>query len=211
MNKDVVIFMNFRRLRHLQRCNNFSRNNPEDVAQHSYYTSLLAMTIADEYNAWVDAHVSETERYEYQKANVEIVLRKALLHDTDEAITSDVPYNVKHLTPEFNEEIEKAMSVIINQSYEGCSDIFERYCLLARNCKKDLEGTIVDIADMLELAIYCHEEYASGNTFMKGLRDRAVHYVQLKNSEIFNSSPTAIGLSVLIQSNTKLMETIYTL
>ena len=49
---DLKIFMNLRRLKDIKRCNNFPVVNQEDVAQHSFYVTLLAMFIANEYNAW---------------------------------------------------------------------------------------------------------------------------------------------------------------
>lgn len=204
MNQDINIFMNYRRLRHLQRCNNFLRISPEDVAQHSYFTTMLAMIIADEYNLAVEAAQKKSDGYsQYEKANVEIVMRKALMHDTDEAITSDIPYNVKHITPEFNAEMEKVLSSMTKETLEGCSELYERYWYLANTCKEGLEGKIVDLADMLELATYCWEEYAAGNTMMKGLLDRAVNYLQTKDTIILGASTTVKGLVKLLSSEPK--------
>ena len=82
------IFMNIRRLRHIKRCNNFPTLNPTDVAQHSYFTTMLAMLFVDEL-------VENSE--EKVPIDKETVLRKCLLHDFEEAFTSDIPYPVKHM------------------------------------------------------------------------------------------------------------------
>jgi 5'-deoxynucleotidase YfbR-like HD superfamily hydrolase len=115
--------------------------------------------------------------------NTEKVLRKSLLHDTEEAITSDVPYNVKHRTEEFHKVISAVLSDISEESYQGCSDIFKAYHLICRDAKEDVEGRIVDLADMIELALYCMEEVATGNMYMQGLLEKAIIISSERNKE----------------------------
>ena len=50
----------------------------EDVAQHSYLTTLYAMILAD------------LERLDGRKVDVERLLRMALLHDAEESRTGDI-------------------------------------------------------------------------------------------------------------------------
>ena len=97
--RDLKIFMNYRRLKDIKRCNNFPVVNQEDVAQHSFYVTLLAMALADEYNTWagdinMGYHPFDVE-HQYMIAKTEIVIRKALTHDLEESFTSDIPWNIK--------------------------------------------------------------------------------------------------------------------
>ena len=171
---DVNIIMNHRRLRHLNRCNNFARNVGEDVAQHSYFVSLLSMMIGDELN------LNDDFVENHRDVNVELIMRKALLHDTEEAITSDVPYNVKNHSSAFKSKLNSVLTEISKAYYEGASDSLLEYHKIGADCKEGLEGQVVDIADMLELALYCFEEVNTGNAFMKGLMDRAMYLVTTK-------------------------------
>jgi 5'-deoxynucleotidase YfbR-like HD superfamily hydrolase len=56
----------------------------EDVAQHSYFTALYAMILAD------------LERKKGVRVDSERLLRMALLHDAEEARTGDIHHPFKH-------------------------------------------------------------------------------------------------------------------
>ena len=166
--KDVELFVNWRRTRYIQRCNNFFKIHSEDVAQHSCFTAQLSLIIADDLNN----NAAFTEKF--GKVNVETVLRKALLHDMPEAVTSDIPYNVKRHSKELGARIADAETDMMNEAYEGSSHMFQSYKASGNDCKKGLEGDVVNAADMLELAWHCCEEVCMGNQFMKGLLDKAL-------------------------------------
>lgn len=172
---DVEVTMNYRRLRHIHRCNNFLKINGEDVAQHSFYVTIIAMAIADEM------------KYERgMLVSVEDVMRKALLHDVEEAITGDIPHNVKHgVDQSTKESLEAACEQIADSYYlNGTSQVFQRYSALCKSSKKGLEGQIVDLADMLELAVYCYEEVCMGNRYFQKLFDKAI--VLSKNKDMYH-------------------------
>lgn len=179
--KDLKMFCNYRRLQHIKRCNNFPVINREDVAQHSYYVTLLAMIIADEYNNHaadnnMSYHPYDVEHH-IQIVKVEEIMRKALLHDTEESITSDIPWNVKNADEETHHVIEQAIKRKIDSAYEGTTDIMQCYNEIGSKCKVGIEGQFVDIADMLELAMYCYEEVVMGNHYIKPLLDKCIRLV----------------------------------
>ncbi len=66
----------------------------EDVAQHSYFTALYAMILADL------ERVKETT-----KVDVEKLLRMSLLHDAEEARTGDIHHPFKHQDVPFAEAL----------------------------------------------------------------------------------------------------------
>lgn len=178
ISKDLKIFMNYRRLKEIKRCNNFPVNTPEDVAQHSYYVSLIAMVLADEYNTWMsDCEFSDTEtpsliRY----VNIEILLRKSLIHDLEETFTSDIPWNIKHMNTEVHQSISAAINQRLDKAYENCKTM-ELYLSLGKKCKDDFEGQFVEIADTLELALYTWEEISKGNNFLKSLLNKCLRII----------------------------------
>ncbi len=197
-NLDLKMMLNHRRMRNIRRCNNFPTLNQEDVAQHSFYVTMLAMAFADEYNTWAEEHNLEFHPLDNDNqldlVNTELVLRKALLHDTEESITSDIPWNVKHMNPEVHESITAAINNRIDLAYQG-TNTMEIYHKLGKECKDGFEGQFVDVADMVELALFCKEEIMMGNTAMTGMLDKCISLIHAftvgsmleKSSPLFNS------------------------
>lgn len=172
MNKDVQIFMNSRRMRHIKRCNNFPCLMPEDVAQHSYFVALLSKVFAEEYNDYCS--ILEKDMY---KADIGGVLSKAICHDWDEAFTSDIPYVVKHMNPEVHQSLGKGLKERIDSVMKGCSRSIlnlYNYCMM---CKDGTAGAIVGICDMLELAIYCYEECTMNNIALEPILKNCIYYL----------------------------------
>lgn len=178
INKDLKVFMNYRRLKEIKRCNNFPVNTSEDVAQHSYYVTLIAMILADEYNTWMaDYEFSGNKEKEnsvnIQYVKIEQLLRKSLVHDLEEVFTSDIPWNIKHMNEEVHQSISAAINQRLDKAYEKCKTM-ELYLSLGKHCKDGFEGQFVEIADTLELAIYTWEEISKGNIFLKSLMHKCL-------------------------------------
>lgn len=168
------LFMNFRRMRHIKRCNNFPTLIPTDVAQHSYFTTMLAMLFVDELE--FETGFSDIKP---KPVNAEILLRKCMLHDLEEAFTSDIPYPVKHMSEEVHRYLENG----INDKYatliekDGKNFVMSRWNYNRHNCKDGVEGSIVAFCDMLELALYCYEELCRGNKSLEVLLDNCNEYL----------------------------------
>lgn len=167
LSPEATLVLNFRRINNIVRCNNFPKIRNEDVGQHTTHVTLLAMVIADEINAiaCTSGQVPQVDVLE--------VMRKAILHDMDEAFTSDIPWNIKHSSKELNKSIQSAINQKMEKRYKECSAEFSNYFRLAKDCKEGLTGLIVDLADMLELALYTAEEVHMGNAYMYSLLQRA--------------------------------------
>ena len=196
MTNETKVLVNYRRMRNLRRCNNYPLINSMDVAQHSYNVTVLAMVFADEYNISaadknVEFHPFDVEN-QLDLAVTEEVLRKAILHDTDEVVTGDIFWTVKHYTPEFNREVSKVTEEISEHVYQDTSTIFRQYQEWSHGCKDGLEGAIVDMADMVELALFCLEELSMGNSNIRPLYDKAVSLLPEKRlfNELMELSPT---------------------
>lgn len=196
LTEDLKMFCNYRRLKEIKRCNNFPVINREDVAQHSFYVTLLAMAIADEYNTWAEGEYFENPEKYHPLVNTEVLLRKSLLHDTSESMTSDIPWNIKHMNEEINEILTEAIDKRIKEAYTGTKTM-ELYYQLSKDCKKNLEGQFVGIADMLELGLYCYEERVKGNHLIQPLLDKCIELV--KNNTLYSvlSESSSLFISVL--------------
>lgn len=169
--KTVQILNNYRRLKNIRRCNNFLTIQTEDVAQHSFYTTIIAMTIAEEYNKAVEEwnnnlHPLDVDNL-MEPADVNKVIKLSLFHDMEEVFTSDIPYNVKHYNKDLNSSIKECIKHILTDVYDSSTISHHKFYIL--NCKEGLEGKFVAISDLLEGAWYCYQEILMGNNYIKEL------------------------------------------
>ena len=197
---DLNVLLNYRRMKNIKRCNNFPTLVQEDVAQHSFYVAMIAMALVDEYNTWADS--IDFESSSRPLINSEITIRKAMLHDIEESFTSDIPWNIKHSSEELHDLIAKAIEDKMHKVYAGASTmcIYQR---LNKGCKQGLEGAIVEVADMLELAIYLYEEKAMGNSYIGELLTKAIKLIRAYPmfTTLVESSPLFNSIMNMIESN----------
>ncbi len=161
-------FLRMHGLNTLERANLFVRHHHYPVSSHSFQASLMAMWLADLWN----------EKNEL-KVNVELVLRKMLLHDAAEMIVSDIPYPVRH-SPELESLLDKIENEAIEKQLfaELPENIRKKYVDCAINCKDSSpEGQIVAICDMLELLFHCYIEVKTGNLLQSELLQNAYKYL----------------------------------
>jgi 5'-deoxynucleotidase YfbR-like HD superfamily hydrolase len=126
----------------------------EDVAQHSYYTAMYAMIIAD------------IERRRGTTIDVERLLRMAMLHDAEEARTGDIHHPFKHQDEPFAEKLnDRALEWFEDLMGSLPKDLANNYIHLQR-ASRDLsapEAKIVKAADKIEALLWAYEEYLLGN------------------------------------------------
>lgn len=159
-------FLKLRGLKDIKRCNTQRRIHDLDVAQHSYYTAILSMMVADEL-------VSKGH-----EINKELVLKKALLHDAEEVYTGDIIYPVKHKDDEIAQALKIVTQKMGDDFYADFDKKADRYRKIQEEAKQGLEGKIVAICDMAELMVYCFEEISMGNTNMMDLFVKSSALVQ---------------------------------
>ena len=75
------------------RYNNRNKIQNESVAEHSFYVTLFCLKIIKNLNLSVE--------------EINRILILSALHDTCESETSDIPHNVKKISPEINQILEK--------------------------------------------------------------------------------------------------------
>ena len=129
--------------------------NKESVSEHSFNVAFIAMLISD--------HEPEL------KANNELILRRALMHDFPETITSDIPYQIKHRYSDG--KLAEALNEIENDLIEN--EIFDelptnikvRYIEISKMSKDTLESKIVKAADAIDVVLTAMKEINLGNKY----------------------------------------------
>lgn len=142
-----------RNLNHVTRCQRFPLIRATSVAEHSLHVAMIALFIAEELSL-----------------DVTKVLRRALLHDAEETLLSDIPYDVKQYLP-----TDDALSALRAQHFGDAPEWF--YNALMEPCDGSAEHHVAKLADVLELAMYCTEEIKMGNTHLKPLLSNALELV----------------------------------
>jgi 5'-deoxynucleotidase YfbR-like HD superfamily hydrolase len=130
----------------------------EDVAQHSYYTALYAMVLAD------------LEKQKGTEVDVERLLRMALLHDAEEARTGDIHHPFKHQDAAFAERLDNcALEWFEHLMGSLPPNLASEYIHLRRSTGEPAltEASLVKAADKIEALLWAYEEYLLGNVHVR--------------------------------------------
>lgn len=149
-----------RRLSNLKRCSLFPVVIQQNVAEHSFYVSVLCL------------FVSEELKRKGIKLDEAKLLKYSLLHDIDEAITGDIPYHVKK---ELNPTLSEYVSRTLQEEFNGIDYEID---------KESLEYKIVKLCDYVELYLYCCEEKLRGNSALDYVAENCRTIVTSINTEI---------------------------
>lgn len=126
----------------------------EDVAQHSYYTALYAMILAD------------LERRQGGVVDCERLLRMALLHDAEEATTGDIHHKFKHEDRAFAETLDSRGLEWFGKLLGGLPQSLVGEYVGVRKAVREtgsVEATILKASDKIEALLWAYEEYLLGN------------------------------------------------
>jgi len=129
----------------------------EDVAQHSYYTAVYAMILAD------------LETANGLRVNTERLLRMALLHDAEEARTGDVHHPFKHQDETFADALNLRALKWFERLMSGLPEHVAHSYVALRKASDEIttEATILKAADKIEALLWAYEEYLLGNEHVK--------------------------------------------
>lgn len=154
---------------------------PYTVAEHSFRVAILAMSIAEDYNNRND-----------NKISIESVLKKALLHDLEESLFSDIPSPYKkYIEAEvpYKKFAEKAIAKEILENHFNKDEIIDNW----KNDKTGPCGEVIKIADMLELAVTASYELERGNTSLRDALADCKQWIE-NNEKILKKYPYALEL-----------------
>ncbi len=154
----------FERLRNLSAIRRFGTlpsAHPDSVANHSFDVAVLAMMIAD--------------REGDPGLSVERILRKALWHDFEETIVSDIPHPIKHRYQggRLGQLLEEIVETVLENEafHELPDDLSRRYASDAKDAKRGREGEVVAAADAMDLVIVATREIKMGNRYFEHIFD----------------------------------------
>jgi 5'-deoxynucleotidase YfbR-like HD superfamily hydrolase len=159
---DEKLFAFFERLKTMSSIKRFGTLpmiESESVASHSYNVAIMALMIAD----------YETEL----EINREEVLRKALFHDFEETILSDIPHPIKHRFKggKLGVLLKEIVPELIEQEiFKELPERLKRlYVRSALGAKEDLEGQIVGAADAMDIVMTSLRELKMGNRYFENI------------------------------------------
>lgn len=182
------LFAFFERLKtmsSIRRFGNMPMIEVESVASHSYNVAIMSLMIAD---------YDET-----LKVDREAMLRKALFHDFEETILSDIPHPIKHRFK--GGKLGRLLKEIVPELVEN--EIFKelpdglknRYVRDALGAKEDLEGRIVAAADAMDIIVTALREQKLGNRYFDRIFEVGLSmldkYEEFKFARLFIESAKA--------------------
>lgn len=183
---NVRVLTNYRRLRNIRRANNIPTIQTEDVAQHSFYVTILATTLAEDYNQQVEHHNLNFHPLDmentYDTVDVHEVTQRALFHDMEETFTSDIPWNVKHHSEKTRLAIRQCIEAKLDVAFNDTNGPVSYQQSVILRAKDGLPGKFVSIADSIEGTWYCYTELEMGNKYMTGLFRK---YLKVIRSDAF--------------------------
>lgn len=141
----------------------------ESVASHSYNVAIMALMVAD-YDP--DLQVDR-----------EALLRKALFHDFEETILSDIPHPIKHRFK--GGKLGKLLKEIVpelieNEIFKELPDRLKRiYVRSALDAKLDLEGEIVAAADAMDIVMTSLRELKMGNRYFENIFEVGIKMLEM--------------------------------
>lgn len=156
--------MELRKLKTIRRFNLREMIQTDTDASHSYYTTILAIDIAD--------YINKTTNYKFSTEEFAALMIEALYHDSEESILGDVITPTKYSEANFSEYLVayRALTNTIRTSMlvslPGVGLIDKNYTTTIT-----LGDWVLKLADKLEAYTTSSEEIWLGNKFFVPIRD----------------------------------------
>ncbi len=133
----------YRKMLHIQRIPGVFKTRPYNLAEHSYYVTVLFLRFCKLENVGIGPSA------------IELVMD----HDVLETISADLPYHVKNL----NESTKRAWNIIeeeVVKAKPAFKDVSDDALEIGLSSK---QFQLFKACDLLELWIFCKEEVLLGN------------------------------------------------
>lgn len=168
MNKalEEVMYGKFTRLRDTFRYSAQPVLVRENVAEHSFWTAMISITIAYEIG---------------HRALAPKVALRGILHDIEECVTGDLVRDMKYANPEIRKKILDLEIQFVNNLTKDMGQagrIIRNEWSVAKD--QSLAGQIVGLADALSVIAYCQREYELGNMKLHEIRESCAQLIQDK-------------------------------
>lgn len=159
--------------------------NKENLAEHTYYVSIIADGIAEDLEKKFDL---EIDRYK--------VLKYALYHDIEEAFTWDIVTPVKYKSEILRDQLEQVGNMILKEQlkahFENNSHISQMILDTHQNYElgktEILENKIVKLADILQAIWYTIGEKNLWNSYLTPVTQNLSEMLEkrYKNDQYFS-------------------------
>ncbi len=161
-----VMFGKIGRLKHTFRYSAQPVISRENVAEHSFWTAMIGITIA----------------YEILDIIAPKVALKAIVHDIEECMTGDLVRDMKYANPDTREAIAKVEKEFIGRLLAPMGNPGGRILQEWTDSKDNtLAGQIVKLSDTLSVVQYCTKEMELGNTNLTEIKDACTSLIMQMN------------------------------
>ncbi len=146
-----VLYGEFRRVSHVWRYSALPVLNRENVAEHSWWTAVIAMTIATE--------IGHAEL-------IGDVAARGILHDIEEIGTGDLVREAKYFDEKMREDFRRVEVAFAERLFDKLgTEVGNEFWEIWSKAKLDgLAGQIVSLADLFCVIAYVRWERSMGNT-----------------------------------------------
>lgn len=149
-----VLYGKLRRASHVWRFSAQPMIQRENVAEHSFWTAIIAVTIAYEIESKVDQ----------PNLAAEVALR-SILHDIEETMTGDLVRSMKYFNVATRQAIAKVEDEFAAVLFNGLGETGGKMMHIWTTAKDvSLAGQVVALADLLCVLASCAQEFSFGNT-----------------------------------------------
>lgn len=175
-----LIFGKMSGLNHTYRFSGTIKQRDQSVAEHSYWTAVIAGALANYEN-----FMRKKKQKIVSSLDLKTLYEQALFHDIEEVITGDINHLFKNESGElkFKQELERVTRVVVKREI---FDIILNGEIYFENWIKSHEETehnyLIKMGDWLQLLQYVIEEYNIGNIYFVSTIKRVIKLIKNKNN-----------------------------
>ncbi len=163
-----VLYGEFRRVSYVYRYSALPVLNRENVAEHSWWTAVIAMTIATE--------VGHAEL-------IGDVAARGILHDIEEIGTGDLVREAKYFDDKMRADFARVEMAFANRLFDKLgTKVGDQLWNIWKQAKDpdDLAGQIVALADLFCVIAYVRWERSMGNTKLERIEQECLSLIDEK-------------------------------
>lgn len=164
-----VMYGKITRLSHVFRYSAQPVISRENVAEHSFWTAMIGITIS----------------YEIGKPEIAgAVALQSVMHDIEECMTGDLVRDMKYANPDFRRQIREVEEKFIDNLLVDMGTTGKLLkSVWARAKDNTWAGRIVQISDALSVISFCTREYEMGNLSLRDIRNSCINLIRRKVEE----------------------------
>lgn len=150
------------KLKNIVRYNHRTRLKDENVAEHSFFTTIIALEVC--------------KRLKVDELTVYLVTIKSLLHDLPETVLNDITYDVK---------LKLGLYPVLKQyEDEYYDENYPEFATIMKNDEPTLANLIFKYADAMSVLQYAYNELELGNVMFEQIKDETITRLNILKSKI---------------------------